>query len=136
MAHDARIIPLDGRAHPDQKIQNWNGEPRGRWQGDTLVVESKNFSPKSEFRGSRENLHLTEKFTRVGPNTLNYEVTINDPTVWTKSWTASIPLQRTDDLIHEYACHEGNYRSMEGSLKGTRILEQEGTTGQRSSSRQ
>jgi hypothetical protein len=136
MAHDARIIPLDGRAHPDKKIQNWNGEPRGRWQGDTLIVESKNFSPKSEFRGSRENLHLIEKFTRVGPNTLNYEVTINDPTVWTKSWTASIPFQRTDDPIHEYACHEGNYRSMEGSLKGTRILEQEATTGTRTSSRQ
>jgi hypothetical protein len=134
MAHDARIIPLDGRAHPDRKIQNWNGEPRGRWEGDTLVVESKNFSPKSEFRGSRENLHLIERFKRVGPDTLSYEVTVNDPTVWTKSWTAMVPLQRTDDLIHEYACHEGNYRSMEGSLKGTRILEQEATrTGQTSS---
>jgi hypothetical protein len=127
MAHDARIIPLDGRAFPDKKIQNWNGEPRGRWEGDTLVVESKNFSPKSEFRGSRENLHLVERFTRVGPNTLNYAVTVNDPTVWTRSWTAEIPLQRTDDPIHEYACHEGNYRSMEGSLKGMRIVEQEAT---------
>ena len=75
MAHDARIIPLDNRPFPDKKIQNWNGEPRGRWEGDTLVVESKNFSPKSEFRGSRENLHLIERFTRVGPNTLNYEIT-------------------------------------------------------------
>ena len=127
MAHDARIIPLDGRAFPDKKIQNWNGEPRGRWEGDTLVVESKNFSPKSEFRGSRENLHLVERFTRVGPNTLNYSVTVSDPTVWTRSWTAEIPMQRTDDPIHEYACHEGNYRSMEGSLKGMRIVEQEAT---------
>jgi hypothetical protein len=127
MAHDARIIPLDNRPFPDKKIQNWNGEPRGRWEGDTLVVESKNFSPKSDFRGSRENLHLIERFTRVGPTTLNYEITVNDPSVWTKPWTAMVPFQRTDDLIYEYACHEGNYRSMEGSLKGTRILEQEAT---------
>ncbi|HEU4686912.1 MAG TPA: hypothetical protein VFS23_01050, partial [Vicinamibacterales bacterium] len=100
---------------------------RGRWEGDTLVVESKNFSPKSDFRGSKENLHLIERFTRVGPNTLNYSVTVSDPTVWTRSWTAEIPMQRTDDPIHEYACHEGNYRSMEGSLKGMRIVEQEAT---------
>jgi hypothetical protein len=133
MAHDARIIPLDGRAFPDKKIQNWNGEPRGRWEGDTLVVESKNFSQKSDFRGARENLHLIERFTRVGPDTLNYEVTVNDPTVWTKPWTAMIPLQRTSDEIYEYACHEGNYRSMEGSLLGARIVEKEAakTTGSR-----
>jgi hypothetical protein len=125
MAHDARIIPLDNRPHLPASMQLWNGDPRGRWEGDTLVVESTNFSPKSEFRGSRENLRLVERFTRVGPDTLNYEFTVSDPTVWTKSWTAMIPLKRTDDLIYEYACHEGNYRSMEGSLKGTRILEQE-----------
>jgi len=137
MAHDARIIPLDNRPFPDKKVQNWNGEPRGRWEGDTLVVESKNFSPKSEFRGSRENMHLIERFTRVGPNTLNYEITVNDPTVWTKPWTAMVPFQRTDELIYEYACHEGNYRSMEGSLKGTRVLEQETTrTGQTTSRQQ
>jgi len=137
MAHDARIIPLDNRPFPNKVIQNWNGEPRGRWEGDTLVVESKNFSPKSEFRGSRENMHLIERFTRVGPNTLNYEITVNDPTVWTKPWTAMVPFQRTDEAIYEYACHEGNYRSMEGSLKGTRVLEQEATgTGQTTTSRQ
>jgi len=127
MAHDARIIPLDGRTFPDQKIQNWNGEPRGRWEGDTLVVESKNFSQKSDFRGSRENLHLIERFTRIGPNTMNYEITVDDPTVWTRQWTAMVPFQRTADQIYEYACHEGNYRSMEGSLKGTRIVEQDAT---------
>ena len=127
MAHDARIIPLDGRAFPDKKIQNWNGEPRGRWEGDTLVVESKNFSKQSDFRGSRENLHLIERFTRVGPTTMNYEITVDDPTVWTRQWTAMVPFQRTADQIYEYACHEGNYRSMEGSLKGTRVVEQEAT---------
>ena len=136
MAHDARIIPLDNRPFPDTKIQNWNGEPRGRWEGDTLVVESKNFSPKSEFRGSRENLHLIERFTRVGPNTLNYEITVNDPTVWTRPWTAMVPFDRTDELIHEYACHEGNYRSMEGSLNGTRILEKEAARTGSTTSRQ
>jgi hypothetical protein len=125
MAHDARIIPVDGRPHVNKAIQLWNGDPRGRWEGDTLVIESTNFSKKSEFRGSRENLHLVERFTRVGPDTLNYEITVTDPTTWTKPWTALIPLKRTDDAIYEYACHEGNYRSMEGSLKGARTIEQE-----------
>ena len=125
MAHDARIIPVDGRPHVDSDLQLWNGDPRGHWEGDTLVVETTNFSKKSEFRQSRENLKLVERFTRVDADTLNYEITVTDPTIWTKSWTAMIPLRHTDDSIYEYACHEGNYRSMEGSLKGTRVLEQE-----------
>jgi hypothetical protein len=133
MAHDARIVPVDGRPHVDTKIGLWNGDPRGRWEGDTLVVESTNFSPKSEFRGSNKNLHLVERFTRVGPETLNYEITVTDPTTWTKPWTALIPLKLSNDSIFEYACHEGNYRSMEGSLKGARTLEAEaaGKTGTR-----
>lgn len=135
MAHDARIIPVDGRPHVDKAIRLWNGDPRGRWEGDTLVVESTNFSPKSEFRQARENLYLVERFTRVGPDTLNYEVTVSDPTTWTRSWTALIPLKRSNDPIHEYACHEGNYRSMEGSLKGTRTLEKEAAAAAKSSSR-
>jgi hypothetical protein len=135
MAHDARIIPLDGRPHVNGTIRLWNGDPRGRWEGDTLVVESGNFSPKSEFRGSRENLQLVERFTRVGPNSLSYEVTVTDPTEWARPWTAMIPLTRTDELIYEYACHEGNYRSMEGSLKGTRVLEQETAATGKSTSR-
>jgi hypothetical protein len=134
MAHDARIIPVDGRQHVDKSLQLWNGDPRGHWEGETLVVESTNFSKKSEFRQSRENLRLVERFTRVGPDTLNYEITVTDPTVWTKSWTAMIPLKQTDDQIYEYACHEGNYRSMEGSLKGMRVLEKEAAT--KTSSRQ
>ena len=135
MAHDARVIPVDGRPHLDKNLRLWNGDPRGHWEGDTLVVESTNFSPKSQFRQSRENLHLVERFTRVGPDTLNYEVTVTDPTVWTKSWTAMIPLKRTDELIYEYACHEGNYRSMEGSLRGTRVLEHEATAVGKTTSR-
>src|SRR5262245_61437658 len=136
MAHDARIIPLDGRSHVDKNIRLWNGDPRGHWESDTLVVESTNFSNKSDFRGSGESLKLVEKFTRVGPDTLNYEVTVNDPTVWTKPWTAMIPLRRTDDLIYEYACHEGNFRSMEGVLRGSRVLEKEAATKTPSSRQQ
>jgi hypothetical protein len=135
MAHDARIIPLDNRPHLHKSIEQWNGDPRGRWEGDTLVVESTNFSKKSDFRGAKENLRLIERFTRVAPDTLNYEVTVIDPTVWTKPWTARVPLKKTDELIHEYACHEGNYRSMEGSLRGTRILEQEAAAKGQTSSR-
>ena len=130
MAHDARIIPVDGRPHLPARLTFYNGDPRGRWEGDTLVVESTNFSPKSQFMQSNANLHLVEKFTRVGPDTLNYEVTITDPTTWTKPWTALIPLKRTDDKIYEYACHEGN-DSMFGILKGHRYEEKHGsTTGQ------
>ncbi len=135
MAHDARVIPVDSRPHIDKNLRLWNGDPRGHWEGDTLVVESTNFSPKSDFRGARENLRLVERFTRVGPDTLNYEFTVNDPTVWTKPWSAMIPLKRTDELIYEYACHEGNYRSMEGVLKGSRVLEQEAAARNKSTSK-
>jgi hypothetical protein len=127
MAHDARIIPLDGRPHLPASMHLWNGDPRGRWEGDTLVVESTNFSPRSEFRGSRERLHLVERFTRVRPDTLNYEVTITDPTSWTKPWTAMIPLKSTTDAIYEYACHEGNH-SLTGILKGHRTVERASST--------
>jgi hypothetical protein len=135
MAHDARIIPVDGRPHVDQRVEFWNGDPRGRWEGDTLVVESTNFSKKSEFRGSRETLTLVERFTRTGPATLSYEITVTDPTVWTNPWTAMIPLKQTSELIYEYACHEGNYNSMEGVLKGSRTLEREGAEVTKTTSR-
>ena len=124
MSHQVRLIPLDGRPHLGADVRQWNGDPRGRWDGDTLVVETTNLSPKSTplvVPGS-ENLHLIERFTRVGPHTLNYEVTLTDPTTWTRPWTALIPLKRTDDAIFEYACHEGNY-GMEGILAGHRAQE-------------
>ena len=84
-----------------------------------------NLSPKSRFRGSSDKLHLVERFTRVGPDSLDYEVTVTDPTTWTEPWTVSIPLMRSDDALYEYACHEGNY-GMEGILAGHRVEEQEG----------
>ena len=122
MVHDARIIPLDGRPHLNHNIRQWNGDSRGRWEGDTLVVDTTNYSPKSNFRGSTENLHLVERFRRVGPDTIHYQVTVDDSTTWTDPWTAMIPLKGTEDPIFEYACHEGNY-GMEGILAGARADE-------------
>lgn len=123
MGHQVRIIPLDGRPHVNQNLRQWNGDSRGRWDGDTLVVETTNFSPKSEFRrGPAERLHIIERYTRVGPNTLNWEITVNDPTTWTGPWTLMIPLKNENAAIHEYACHEGN-QSMFGILSGHRAQE-------------
>ena len=122
MAHDAKVIALDGTPHMIDGIRQWNGDSRGRWDGDTLVVETTNFSPKSRFRESAENLHLVERYTLVGPDTLNYEVTFNDPTTWTSPWQVHIPLRRSQDAVFEYACHEGNY-GMEGILSGHRADE-------------
>jgi hypothetical protein len=114
--HDARIIPLDGRPHLPQNIRTWNGDSVGHWEGKTLVVDTTNFSPKGNFMGSAENLHLVERFSRVAPDELRYEMTVNDPTTWTKPWTAVIRLKHTDEKIFEFACHEGNFRIMEDML--------------------
>jgi hypothetical protein len=121
--HDARLIPLDGRPHPPASVRHWLGDSRGRWEGNTLVVDTTNFNGKSGFGGlSTEKLHLIERFTRVGPNTVNYEITIDDPATWTRSWTLMIPLKHTKEQIYEYACHEGN-SGMVGILAGARALE-------------
>jgi len=124
MAHDARIIPLDGRPHLDSRIRVWNGDSRGRWAGDTLVIDTTNFSPKSDFMGSHEHLHLTEKLTRVSKDVLNYEFTVDDPTMWTAPWTAMIPLRHKNELIFEYACHEGNVALL-NMLRGHRFQERD-----------
>ncbi|HET9831523.1 MAG TPA: hypothetical protein VFP91_07435 [Vicinamibacterales bacterium] len=122
--HDARIIPLDGRPHPGSKIRNWLGDSRGHWEGDTLVVDTTNFSPKSNFRGSRENLHLVERFTRVAPERLEYAFTVSDDTTWSRPWSAMIPLLRSKAPMYEYACHEGNL-GLAGILSGARAEERE-----------
>jgi hypothetical protein len=114
--HEARIIPLDGRPHLPPNIRQWTGDSRGRWEGKTLVVDTTNFSPRSDFMGSAENLHLVERFTRIAPGTLKYEITVDDPTTWTKPWTASLRLTQTHEAIYEFACHEGNYDVMLGML--------------------
>jgi hypothetical protein len=122
MIHDVRVIPLDGRPHLSQNIRHWMGDSRGHWEGNTLVVDTTNFTGKTNFRGSSENLHLIERFTRVDGDTINYEFTVNDPASFTKSWTAAIPMTKTEGPIFEYACHEGNY-GMTNLLNGARAQE-------------
>ena len=132
MVHDARIVPTDGRSHG--AIRQWAGTSRARWDGNTLVVETRNFRPDGTAHpgtvGDRleaidGNLHLIERFTRVDAETLNYEFTINDPTAFTRPWTGSFPMTKSQDRLYEYACHEGNY-SMTGSLAGARAGEKGG----------
>ncbi len=121
--NETRIIPLDGRPHLPPSIRQWNGDSRGRWEGDVLVVDTINFSPHASFMGSAENLHLVERFTRVAPDRIDYRITLDDPTTWTKPWTAVIRLRRTQEKIYEVACHEGNHYSMQGVLAGARAQE-------------
>jgi hypothetical protein len=122
MIHDARMIPLDRRLHVSSDIREWMGDSRGHWEGDTLVVDTTNFNSEYSFRGSDSNLHLTERFTRVSPGVIQYEFTVDDPTAFTRSWTARIPLNKTTDRVYEYACHEGNY-ALTDILAGARAAE-------------
>ena len=124
MIHDARIIPLDGRRHVGDNIRQLLGDSVGHWDGDTLVVDTTNYSPKSNFRGSHQNLHVIERFTRVSPNRIDYQITLNDPTTWVMPWTLMIPLKKTNEEIYEYACHESN-EAMVGILSGARAKEKE-----------
>jgi hypothetical protein len=107
--NQVRLIPLDGRPHLPAGIRQWPGDSRGRWEGKTLVVETKNFTGKTHFMGSSEALHVVERFTRVDADTIRYEFTVEDSTSWTRPWTAEIPMKKADGPLYEYACHEGNY---------------------------
>jgi len=122
MIHDARVVPLDGRPHLPQNVRQWLGDSRGHWEGNTLVVDTTNFTDKTNFRGSSENLHIIERFTRADENTLLYQFTIEDPTTWAKPWSVEIPMKKTQGPLYEYACHEGNY-GMAGVLAGARAEE-------------
>lgn len=122
MIHDVRTIPLDGRPHLPPNIRQWMGDPRGHWEGNTLVVDTTNFTDKTRFRGADEHLHLTERFTRVNPNLIRYEFTVDDPTTFTRPWTAQIPMTRSKGPVFEYACHEGNYALVD-ILAGARAAE-------------
>ena len=132
MVHQARIVPLDGRPHVSPVIRQWLGDARGYWDGDTLVVESRNFTPKrssfitsaTDAVGEGGALHLTERFTRIDGDTLRYEYTVNDPVTFTRPFTVSQMLTRTDGPIFEYACHEGNY-GLANALAGARAKERE-----------
>ena len=122
MVHNARIVPLDGRPHLPAHLKQWVGDSRASWDGDTLVIETRNFLGETSLRGSSANLRLVERFRRAGPDTLVYEFTVNDPTSWTRPWTAQVLMSRTAEPLYEYACHEGNY-SMPSSLSGARAME-------------
>jgi hypothetical protein len=121
-----RNIVMDGSPHLPANIRQWYGDSRGHWEGNTLVVDVTNFSPKTDFRGSRESLHLVERFTRTGPTTLGYEVTIEDPTVWPRPWTAKEEFTKQSDaenrLYYEPRCVEGNF-GLPGLLHGRRVEE-------------
>ncbi|MYH29690.1 MAG: hypothetical protein F4137_12745 [Acidobacteria bacterium] len=122
MVHNARIVPLDGRPHLPAHLRQWVGDSRASWDGDTLVIETRNFLGETSLRGSSANLHLVERFTRAGADTLIYEFTVNDPTSWAGPWTAQVQMNRTSEPLYEYACHEGNY-SMASSLSGARAMD-------------
>ena len=125
MIHKVRVVPLDGREHIGASLRQWMGDSRGHWDGDTLVVETTNFLRETKFRDglSDANLHVIERFTRVSPSTLMYDVAVTDPTVWTRPWAYQIPMQKSDQPLYEYACHEGNY-GLYNILAGARAREQ------------
>jgi len=120
--HDARIIPIDGRPHAPANLRQWLGNSRGHWEGDTLVIDTTNYSPKSNLMGASEKLHVVERLTRVSETTLKHEVTFDDPSTWTKPWTLMIPLKQVNEKMFEYACHEGN-SGLAGILAGARAEE-------------
>jgi hypothetical protein len=134
MIHEAQIVPLDGSAHPPQYVRQWNGDSRGHWEGNTLVVDTTNYNGKGMIATSAatgrikgvpqsEALHVVERFTRTGPATINYEVTINDPNEYTKPWKVAIPLTKEKEyVLYEYACHEGN-EAVGNILRGGRAAD-------------
>jgi hypothetical protein len=128
MVHNARMVPMDGRPHGS--LRRWAGDSRGRWEGDTLVVDTTNFTDKGtglfvlQYQGD-ENAHVVERFTRLDANTLLYEFTLTDPTIWTKPFTGSFTMTKTTEKVYEYACHEGNY-GMVDILAGARADEKAG----------
>jgi hypothetical protein len=120
--HEVRLIPIGTSPHVPPAVRQWTGDPRGHWEGDTLVVDTTNYSPDTDLNSATENLHVIERFTRVSPDYINWEITWIDPTTWTKPWTEMIRLRRSDEQLYEYACHEGNY-ALPGILAGARAQE-------------
>jgi hypothetical protein len=133
--HHVRLIPMDRRPHLSSAVRHWNGDSRGHWEGNTLVVETTNFNDKTDLRyGGSSNTQAVERFTRVGPYSIDYRYTITDPTVYTRPFTVAIPMSKRDDNILEYACHEGNY-SIEHTLLGARAQEKAKEEGNKGSAR-
>jgi len=127
--HESRVIPLDGRPHLPSAIRQWNGDSRGRWDGTTLVVETTNFSSKSFFMGATDNLRVVERFTRTAADHIEYEITVSDPTTWTRPWTAMMPLRQRQEQLFEYACHEGNFHQISGMVRGAQAEAQQRAAG-------
>jgi hypothetical protein len=121
--HEARVITLDGRPHLPPSVRLWEGDSRGRWEGETLVVDTTNFTANNNFMGSSDRLHVVERFSRVAADRLDYQITIDDPTTWTKPWTAVIRLKRSPEKLFEYACHEGNVEIVRDMLAAARVME-------------
>ena len=145
MIHEARVIPLDRRPHLEAGIRQWLGDSRAHWEGETLVVDTTNFSDKTNFRGSGSGLHLIERITRTSADVINYEFTVDDPGTWSRPWTASFPLTSlrsavggvdlvTVPSLFEYACHEGNY-GLQGQLSGARAQERNAAEAAKKGSR-
>ena len=124
MIHDARIIPLDGRPAPPERARQWMGMSRGRWEGDTLVVETTNINGRNPFNGSSDRMRVTERFTRVADDTVMYRFTVDDPLTWDRPWTAEMPMKETIGPLFEHACHEGNY-GLYNTLVGARLEEEQ-----------
>jgi hypothetical protein len=122
MIHDVRIIPIDAQPQPPQNVRQWIGLSRGRWEKDTLVVETTNFNGKNPFAGSSENLRVIERFTRIADDVIQYRFTIEDESVWARPWSGELPLVKTRGPIFEHACHEGNY-GLYNTLVGARLAE-------------
>jgi hypothetical protein len=123
MVHDARIVRMNAQ-HAPKNVQKWLGDSVGHWDGDTLVVDTTNFTDKTRFRGSTDNLHVVERFSRMDARTLRYQFTIDDPATWTRTWTGEYAWPLTENLIYEYACHEGNY-ALGNILRGARQKERD-----------
>ena len=133
MIHEARLVPLDGRPQLAEDIEQWNGDSRGRWEGDTLVIDTTNFYNKTSFserHGATPNMRLVERLTRVDRDTLVYEFTVEDPATWTSPWTVEVQMASSEDRLYGYACHEGNH-GMAGILAGYRTEEREAARGSR-----
>ena len=126
---DVRIIPLDGRPHLPSTVRQWLGDSRGRWEGNTLVVETTNFHPEREWRGSRDGLHLVERLTLVDPKTLQYAFTVTDPSTWARPWAVDVVWPRIEPALYEFACHEQNYGLM-NVVKGAQIQARDRARGE------
>jgi hypothetical protein len=128
--HNARIIPLDGRPHISPNVKQLSGDSRGHWEGDTLVVETTNYTGRTRFQNSTDALRVVERFTRTGDGDIDYRFTVEDPNTWTRSWSAELPMMKVESRMFEYACHEGNH-DLENILRVARHQEREAAAAQK-----